>query len=227
MLAMPSGPGALYGLSLLTAAVSWSSVISVHSSTGSGYWYVSGTDDVAGGGGKRVRARRALFSSLVAASVSFPSEDRVLRVGIRDFPPSPPGFVMYLLAIQTSLPAISSSHSFQCVSLVDCISLSSSFSFSLSRVWLTWSGSALNLYACLRRCLSLFTRLVRSLVHHHFWCGWGLVFGTSASTVLRSAVSRLRAAVWKASTLSRRGGGGVLESVLLIAELNFSQSTSW
>ena len=113
-------------------------------------------------------ARRALFSSLVAASVSLPSADRLLRVGMRDFPPLPPGFVMYLLAIHMSLPAISSSQSFQCVSLVVWISLSSCFSFSFRRVWLMWSGIALNLYACLRRCLSSSTHLDRSLVHHRF-----------------------------------------------------------
>ena len=48
-------------------------------------------DGQVGFGGKNVRARILLFSSLVSASVDVPSMFIVERVGILAFPPSPAG----------------------------------------------------------------------------------------------------------------------------------------
>jgi len=135
-------------------------------------WCVTaGVVEMAGGGGNRAWARTSLFSSLVDAWMIRPSGPVLHSMGMRVLPLSPPGLDMYLCAIQMSVPAMSLSHSFQCSSFVLCISLLMRFSFSRSVACASWFGSALKLYACLRKCLSSSDILVRSLVHHLFVCG--------------------------------------------------------
>ena len=79
ILAMPSGPSALYGLRLLIISISCSWVMLVHFSAGNRAW-----------------ARILLFSLFVVAWMTCLSGPVLHRVGIHVLPSSPPRFDRYL-----------------------------------------------------------------------------------------------------------------------------------
>lgn len=127
MLQVPSGPGALQGLSLAMFCSSYLLVIDVIGVTGLKYMASLGMVETFGVGGKNNLARAQLFSLLSAVSYMVPSAFQMCKVGICAFPPSVGSAVMYLLATHILLHIICSNHSIQCFFLV--LWIASEYSF--------------------------------------------------------------------------------------------------
>jgi len=99
MLGIPSGPGALWGLSSLAAArMRRRQEKRCISGRGFGYSKGCGTEEARGGGGKKNSVSALTFSSLVDASDGAPFVV-VLRVGTQALEKSVGSLITYLLGV--------------------------------------------------------------------------------------------------------------------------------
>src|SRR5712671_6732616 len=177
MLGIPSGPGALYGLSLFRWCRICSFVIFFGRSHCRGYLPSSCTLDCCSFRGKKHLARAVLLSPLFEATLSSPPTF-CFSVGMRDLPPSVAGADISLCTAHMSGSSAFSSQSRQCCFFVLLSIFSYSLITSLCSLCIACSGSALRLkellpffFATLRNCVS-------SLVHHLFDLDHNLATGT-------------------------------------------------
>src|SRR5712672_168878 len=134
MLGMPSGPGALYGLSLPIWPHTCSAVSLVVFLHCGGYRSSTRGSVSAGLAGKNALVSALLFSPFVLAVRSCPPMV-CFRGGILALPPSVAGTETSLLVVQMSGSSTFSSQSLQCCFLVYCRVLSYLFAASLCSVW--------------------------------------------------------------------------------------------
>ena len=109
---MPSGLGALWGLSSLAAARMQRQEKRRIPRMGFGYLKGCGMEEMGGGGGKKESVRALTFSSFVDASEGVPFVV-VLRVGTRVLEKSEGLLVTYLLAVYICWGEMFSSQSIQ------------------------------------------------------------------------------------------------------------------
>src|ERR1700733_2279937 len=108
-----SGPGALYGLSLLALRSILSLLMGLNSSTDEGYLKPCSIPVLSGGGGKNALQRASLFSVLELTILTIPFCCLTCNAGILVLPPSVGSPAAYRLATHTSFPVTSSSQPFQ------------------------------------------------------------------------------------------------------------------
>jgi len=98
MLGMPSGPGALWGLSSLTAVWMQRREKRHIPEMGFGYLKGCGTEEMGGGGRKKESVRALTFSLFVDASEGIPFVV-ALRAGTQVLEKSEGSLITYLLAV--------------------------------------------------------------------------------------------------------------------------------
>src|SRR5437667_2759956 len=169
LFAISSGPGALFGASLLIALCICLSVISVSHGTSCGY-VVAGMSErsALGGFGKKVFWSTSTFYSFVTAS-SF-SVGTNADVGV---------LAMYFWTCQMVFSSALSTNSFHLLSLACAISYVYSFALFLHAVLSVLSHVRLCLFR--NRFASLLS-LVSLLLHHRLLCGHGFLRGVVSST---------------------------------------------
>src|SRR5712671_453365 len=187
MLGIPSGPGALYGLSLFKWRKICSFVIFLGRSHCRGYLSSACALGCCGFGGKKHFAKAALLSPLFEATLSSPPT-LCFSAGMRDLPPSAGGAEISLCTAHMSGSSAFSSQLRQCCFFVLLSVFSYSLTASLCSLCITCMGSALRLnellpflFAALRNCVS-------SLVHHLFDLEHNLATGT-LSLIVRWMIS--------------------------------------